>query len=93
MRAMVGIADDRSSELHKVKSTPDDIRRFGFGEAPAFEALIAEIDGRFAGCCLFFASFSTWRGRPGVYVQDLLRRPMNSAAGCRREDCCSGWPR
>ena len=68
--SLVGIAK-AVKELHKLKSKPEDIRRFGFGEAPAFETLIAEIDGRFAGCCLYFASFSTWFGRPGVYVQDF----------------------
>ena len=68
--ALVGIAET-VKELHKLKSTVDDIRRFGFGESPAFETLIAEIDGRFAGCCLYFPSFSTWIGRPGVYVQDF----------------------
>lgn len=68
--AMTGIAET-VKELHKLKSTPDDLRRFGFGDKPAFETLIAEIDGRFAGCCLYFASFSTWIGRPGVYVQDF----------------------
>ncbi|WP_353643586.1 GNAT family N-acetyltransferase [Mesorhizobium sp. WSM2239] len=69
--AILGIAQ-AVDELHKVKSTPDDIRRFGFGPNPAFEALIAEVDGAFAGLCLFFPSFSTWHGRPGVYVQDLF---------------------
>jgi ribosomal protein S18 acetylase RimI-like enzyme len=68
--ALVGIAET-VKELHKLKSSVDDIRRFGFGEAPAFETLIAEIGGRFAGCCLYFPSFSTWIGRPGVYVQDF----------------------
>jgi GNAT superfamily N-acetyltransferase len=68
--ALMGIAET-VKELHKLKSSVDDIRRFGFGEAPAFETLIAEIDGRFAGCCLYFPSFSTWIGRPGVYVQDF----------------------
>jgi ribosomal protein S18 acetylase RimI-like enzyme len=68
--ALVGIAKT-VKELHKLKATVDDIRHFGFGEAPAFETLIAEIDGRFAGCCLYFASFSTWFGHPGVYVQDF----------------------
>ena len=68
--ALVGIAET-VKELHKLKSSAEDIRRFGFGDAPAFETLIAEIDGRFAGCCLYFASFSTWIGRPGVYVQDF----------------------
>jgi ribosomal protein S18 acetylase RimI-like enzyme len=69
--AILGIAE-AVGEQHKMKSTPDDIRRFGFGPTPAFEALIAEVDGVFAGLCLFFPSFSTWQGRPGVYVQDLF---------------------
>lgn len=68
--ALVGIAET-VKELHKLKSSVDDIRRFGFGETPAFEVLIAEIDGHFTGCCLYFPSFSTWIGRPGVYVQDF----------------------
>ena len=55
----------------KITSTPDDIRIHGFGENPTFEVLLAEIDGAFAGLCLTFPSFSTWRGEPGVYVQDL----------------------
>jgi ribosomal protein S18 acetylase RimI-like enzyme len=57
---------------HKVKATPEDIRRFGFGEKPAFAVLIAEIDSTFAGMCLYFPIFSSWMGRPGVYVQDLF---------------------
>ena len=55
----------------KITSTSDNIRTHGFGDTPAFEVLIAEIDGAFAGLCLTFASFSTWRGEPGIYVQDL----------------------
>ncbi|MEW9835402.1 GNAT family N-acetyltransferase [Mesorhizobium marinum] len=69
--SLVGIADT-VNERHKLKSTVADIRRFGFGEKPAFETLIAEADGQFAGCCLYFPSFSTWIGRPGVYVQDFF---------------------
>jgi ribosomal protein S18 acetylase RimI-like enzyme len=59
-------------DVNKVKSTPDDLRRYGFGPDPAFECLIAEIAGETAGICLFFRSFSTWFGRPGIYVQDLV---------------------
>jgi ribosomal protein S18 acetylase RimI-like enzyme len=55
----------------KITSTAADIRKFGFGNQPAFEVLIAEVDGAFAGLCLTFPSFSTWRGEPGIYVQDL----------------------
>ena len=68
--ALVGIAE-AVGERHKLKSSPDDLRRNGFGAAARFETLIAEVDGHFAGCCIHFPSFSTWRGRPGVYVQDL----------------------
>lgn len=55
----------------KITSTPSDIRKHGFGDYPAFEVLIAELDGTFAGLCLTFPSFSTWRGEPGIFVQDL----------------------
>jgi len=55
----------------EITSTPDDLRRYGFGANPAFSTLIAEIDGEVAGLCLHFPIFSTWMGRPGVYVQDL----------------------
>lgn len=55
----------------EIQSTPDDLRRYGFGEKPAFSTLIAEIGDEFAGLCLHFPIFSTWMGRPGVYVQDL----------------------
>ncbi len=72
--ALVGIADT-VNERHKLKSSVDDVRRFGFGDDPAFDTLVAEVDGRFAGCCLYFRSFSTWIGRPGVYVQDFFVAP------------------
>ncbi|MER9998042.1 GNAT family N-acetyltransferase [Mesorhizobium sp. M0051] len=55
----------------EIISTPDDLRTYGFGEKPAFSTLIAEVGGEFAGLCLYFPIFSTWMGRPGVYVQDL----------------------
>lgn len=55
----------------KVLSTAADISRYGFGPNPAFSTLIAEMDGEFAGLCLYFPVFSTWMGRPGVFVQDL----------------------
>ncbi|GAB4355708.1 MAG: GNAT family N-acetyltransferase [Kiloniellaceae bacterium] len=57
--------------MEKVVSSAADIARDGFGGDPAFEALLAEIDGRAVGLCLFFGSYSTWRGKRGLYVQDL----------------------
>ncbi|MER8882295.1 GNAT family N-acetyltransferase [Mesorhizobium sp. M0678] len=55
----------------EITSTAQDLRTYGFGEKPAFSTLIAEVGGEFAGLCLYFPIFSTWMGRPGVYVQDL----------------------
>jgi ribosomal protein S18 acetylase RimI-like enzyme len=55
----------------EITSTAEDLRTYGFGDKPAFSTLIAEIGGEFAGVCVYFPIFSTWMGRPGVYVQDL----------------------
>ena len=62
---------DHIGAHQEITSTPEDLCRYGFGEKPAFSTLIAEVDGEFAGLCLHFPIFSTWMGRPGVYVQDL----------------------
>ncbi|MCX2699020.1 MULTISPECIES: GNAT family N-acetyltransferase [Ochrobactrum] len=55
----------------KVSSTVEDFHRHGFGPHAAFTCLIAEVDKVFAGLALFFPIFSTWLGKPGVFVQDL----------------------
>ena len=54
-----------------VKMDEDAVRRHAFGERPYFEVLIAEVDGKPAGMALFFHNFSTWEGRPGLYVEDI----------------------
>jgi GNAT superfamily N-acetyltransferase len=55
-----------------VVATEDDLRRHGFGpEPPGFEAVLAFLDGEPAGVALFHSRFSTWLGRPGLYLEDL----------------------
>jgi len=54
-----------------VKRTAEDIRRFGFCEAPLFDVLLAWQDHKAVGLALFFREFSSWKGAPGVYVQDI----------------------
>jgi GNAT superfamily N-acetyltransferase len=52
-----------------------------FGERPAAEAVIAEADGMPMGFALFFQNFSTWTGRPGIYLEDLYVTPAARGAG------------
>jgi ribosomal protein S18 acetylase RimI-like enzyme len=66
---------------HRIESRPADLARHGLAPGRAFEGLIAEIGGEFAGMCLFFRSFSTWLGCPGIYVQDLFVAPRFRGQG------------
>jgi GNAT superfamily N-acetyltransferase len=61
-------------ELEMVSITEDDILRDGFGPAPKFRALIADTRGEPAGYALFFPVYSTWVGRPGMFLEDLFVR-------------------
>ena len=59
-------------EPDAVKATLEDLRRDGFGKQPKFEVLIAELDGEPVGFALFFPTYSTWEGCPGIYLEDLF---------------------
>jgi len=52
-----------------------------FGERPYAEVLIGEVDGTPHGFALFFHNFSTFEGRPGIYLEDLFVRPEARGAG------------
>ncbi|MEZ4302187.1 MAG: GNAT family N-acetyltransferase [Polyangiaceae bacterium] len=62
-------------EPDAVVATEADLLRDGFGEAPKFRVLIAERDGVAAGFAFYFFTYSTWRGRPCLYLEDLFVRP------------------
>jgi GNAT superfamily N-acetyltransferase len=62
-------------EPHAVVATEADLLRDGFGERPFFQCLIAEADGVPAGFAFYFFNYSTWRGRPGIHLEDLFVRP------------------
>ena len=52
-----------------------------FGPRPYAEVLIGEIDGAPQGFALFFHNFSTFEGKPGVYLEDLFVRPEARGSG------------
>lgn len=52
-----------------------------FGDRPYAEVVIGEVDGVAQGFALFFHNFSTFEGRPGIYLEDLFVRPEARGAG------------
>jgi GNAT superfamily N-acetyltransferase len=62
-------------EPEAVVATEEGLLRDGFGPNPYYSCLIAEHDGQPAGFALFFYNYSTWMGRPGIYLEDLFVLP------------------
>jgi GNAT superfamily N-acetyltransferase len=68
-------------EPDAVKATEPMLEAALFGEQRAAEAVIAELDGAPVGFALFFQNFSTWTGRPGIYLEDLYVTPAARGSG------------
>ena len=60
---------------HEVVATEDALAKTLFGPQPQAYVLIAETDGEPAGFALFFHNYSTFLGRPGIYLEDLFVLP------------------
>lgn len=79
--ALIRELADYEHLLDEAKATPDDVRRNLFGPRPFAEAVIAEWDGKPVGLALFFHTFSTFRGQPGLYLEDLFVQPAHRGRG------------
>ncbi|MDR3147661.1 MAG: GNAT family N-acetyltransferase [Treponema sp.] len=66
--------------LDSVEATEETLRTYIFEEKKA-EVIIAEYDGEHAGFALFFNNFSTFVGRPGLYLEDLFVKPAYRGKG------------
>lgn len=66
---------------HEVVATAELLEENLFGPQPKAEVLIAEWDGKPAGFALFFHNFSTFLGRPGIYLEDLFVLPALRSHG------------
>jgi GNAT superfamily N-acetyltransferase len=60
---------------HESVATEASLHKALFGPNPRAEAVIARFDGEAAGFALFFHNFSTFLGKPGLYLEDLFVRP------------------
>ncbi|WP_298670471.1 GNAT family N-acetyltransferase [uncultured Sphingomonas sp.] len=68
-------------EPDAVEATEQTLAASLFGQSPAAEALIAERDGEAIGFALFFHNFSTWKGKRGLYLEDLYITPAARGSG------------
>jgi len=60
---------------------PEDIQRYLFGPQPLAYAVMADWNGEPAGFALWFYNFSTWEGKPALYLEDLFVRPVFRGKG------------
>ena len=68
-----------------VTATEEGLVRDGFGPNPLYRCLVADYDGQPAGFAFYFFNYSTWVGRPGIYVEDLFVLPQFRRLGIGRE--------
>jgi GNAT superfamily N-acetyltransferase len=69
---------------HEVVAREEDFREALFGERASAEAIIASVDEEPVGYALFFRNFSTFLGKPGLYLEDLYVRPSSRGLGAGR---------
>ena len=65
----------------EVRFDPETMGKYLFGSHPMAEVLIGEVDGVAQAFALFFHNFSTFEGKPGIYLEDLFVRPEARGAG------------
>jgi GNAT superfamily N-acetyltransferase len=69
---------------NEVTASEETLREVLFGEKPAAEVLLLFEGEIAAGFAVFFHNFSTWLGRPGLYLEDLFVRPEHRGEGYGR---------
>lgn len=80
LRLIEGLAEyEKKSDL--MVATEQDFYNALFGEKPCAEALIAYHDGQAVGLAFFFTTFSTFKGKPGLYLEDLFVIPEARSMG------------
>jgi GNAT superfamily N-acetyltransferase len=71
-------------EPDAVVATEDDLATALFGDGAVASCHVADVGGEVVGFALWFVNFSTWRGRPGLYLEDLYVDPAARRGGVAR---------
>ena len=69
---------------HLLQVTPETLRPHLFGPKPVAEAVVGEVGGELVAFALFFTNFSTFLGKPGLYLEDLYVKPEHRGRGLGR---------
>tara|TARA_Y100001954_G_scaffold181359_1_gene193299 strand:+ start:24 stop:530 length:507 start_codon:yes stop_codon:yes gene_type:complete len=72
---------DYEKLLHEVEATEETLAHSLFSAEPCAKAIIGEFEGQPVGYALFFTNFSTFTGRPGIYLEDLYVSPNMRGKG------------
>ena len=75
---------DFGGDLDYVTATEPDLQRCFFGPSPSAEALVAECAGKVVGHAVYFRTNSTYRGMPGLFLEDLYVSPDFRGRGIGR---------
>jgi GNAT superfamily N-acetyltransferase len=88
-------------EPDAVVATEADLHVALFGDDPSAGCQVATVEGSVVGFALWYRTFSTWQGKPGLWLEDLFVRPEHRGSGLGRQLLVSlaqicvarGWPR
>ena len=66
-------------------ATIDQINGSLFNNQPVAFCHVAEVDGKIVGIALWFLNYSTWLGKPGIYLEDLFVQPEYRGHGIGKD--------
>lgn len=81
LRLIRELADYEREPAETVQNTPERLREWLFGDDAVASCLVAEVDGKVVGLALWFRTYSTWTGVPGIYLEDLFVEPGQRGSG------------
>lgn len=88
LHAMLRLMAETLRPEQPIAATPQSLQRDGFGSRPLFEATIAEHESKPCGFALWTVNYSTWEGRPGIFIEDIFVHEHVRRLGVGRELFC-----